>query len=301
MRGQSHERSIADTARRQYGVISRRQLRDIGLSADAIDRRLAAGRLHAIHRGVYAVGHTVLPREGRWLAAVLACGPGAALSGRAAAVLWGIRRGDPKPEVSVPGQRRPKGIKVRRGIHPAETSVKDTIPVTTPARTLLDLAGQMTRDQLARAIDETEALRLFDLADLQRVLDRHRGQPGTRRLADAIAAWEEPPLLRSELERRFLTLCTGLPDPICNGRVGPFEVDFHWPDHGLVVEIDGPHHFTRHAAERDRERDADLLVLGYRTLRFTQRGLPRARARVEEVLSTRRGARAPRGSSSRGS
>ena len=240
MRAELVERRIAEAASRQYGVISRRQLRALGLSDAAIGRRVKAGRLHQIQRGVFSVGHTVVPRKGRWLAAVLACGPSAVLSGRPAAVLWGIRRGDPRAEVTVPaeGGRAIGGIKVRRcaALHPDETTTRDTIPVTTPARTLLSLAEQVTPDQLARAIDETEALRVFDLADVQRVLERHRGQPGTRRLEQAIAAWKEPPLLRSDLERRFLTLCADLPHPVCNGRVGPYEVDFHWPGHGLAVD-----------------------------------------------------------------
>jgi predicted transcriptional regulator of viral defense system len=284
MRSSNVVRSLAELAARQHGVVNRDQLRSLGFSDSAIDRRSRSGSLHRLHAGVYAVGHPLVSQHGRWLAAVLACGEGAVLSGRSAAALHGLRRGRERLiEVMVtrPGGRKPApGLVVHR--HPTlareETCVADAIPVTTPARTLLDLAAAVRGRELARAVERAEELGVFDLADVEGVIARHRGGRGTRRLRIAIASWTDEPLLRSELERRFLRLCArhGIPTPACNVTVRGYEADFVWWDEGLIVEIDGPHHFLRGVAERDHVRDADLLVEGFRTLRFTERRMVRA-------------------------
>src|SRR4051812_25632030 len=161
-RPRSPDAAVAALAGRQHGVVARRQLAALGLRSAAIDRRVAAGRLHPIHRGVYAVGHTVLALRGRWMAAVLAAGPEAVLSHRAAAALWAIRPGT-WIEVTAPHAPRRRGIVGHRGtVAPDERTVRDGIPVTTVARTLLDLAAILEPRLLERAMDEAEHAGLAD-------------------------------------------------------------------------------------------------------------------------------------------
>jgi very-short-patch-repair endonuclease len=246
--------------------VSAAQLRELGLSSSAIRRRVAAGRLHRIHRGVYAVGHKRLTFEGRCMAAVLACADGAVASHRAAGALWGILVPSPGPiDVTVPshgGRERRRGIVIHRSITlaPDQVTRRRNIPLTQPARTLQDLRRVLPREQLQKAT--------------RRALDL--------RLDGAAALDAEPDLTRSELERIFLRLCRShsLPSPEVNVRVGEYEVDFLWREPCLVVETDSfSHHGTRAAFESDRARDARLQALGYRVLRFTYRQIqnePRA-------------------------
>ena len=260
MRDKRANRRLADLAAHQYGVVTVGQLAAFGVDQRAVWRWVQAGRLHGLHRGVYAVGHARLSKEGRWLAAALAGGAGAALSHRSAAALWEIR---PVPsgsvEITVPGdggRRRRSNLIVHRSLTLTPNAVTECrgIPVTTPARTIEDLRRVLPPDQLRTAIREAEGLRL-GVGE----------QPGF-----------EPDLARSELERRFLALCRrhGLPTPAMNARAGPFEVDFVWRDRRLIVEVDGyRYHRTRSAFEADRARDARLKVLGYDVLRFTHRQL----------------------------
>jgi very-short-patch-repair endonuclease len=288
MRGESRSRgidaAIAASARAQHGVMARRQLRSLGLSLDAIDRRVAAGRLHVLHRGVYAVGHAALTRHGHWLAAVLAGADGAALSHRSAAALWGIRdtaRGE--IEITVARECVRPGIRAHRTtLAPDETTTHHGIPVTTPARTLLDLAALLDEHRLARAAERAEALRLTSPTSLATLVSRYPGRPGTpalRRLIelDRIQATTS----RSKLERRFLSLleAQGLPRPLVNEEIRldettKVEPDFTWRGHRLIVELDGYEtHATRAAFERDRARDRALHAQGWRVLRITWRQL----------------------------
>jgi len=274
------DRRVARLAARQYGVVSRLQLYELGLSADQIETRLRRGRLHRLHRGVYAVGH---PRPGGSalsMAAVLACGPGAALSHRAAASEWCIRpSSSPLMDVTVPGRggrAKRKGIRLHRArLAPAEVAVRAGISVTTPARTLVDLADVLTRRQLERAFDEAEYLRL-DCTGLRAV----RGRPGYGRLLAVLAEHAAGSTrTRSELEDLFLEACAsqGLPRPEVNTLVQGHEVDFLWREARLVVELDGrAAHATRRAFEEDRLRDAELTVSGQRVLRVTRRRLETA-------------------------
>jgi very-short-patch-repair endonuclease len=277
MRGKRVERHVAEVAARQYGVVNRAQLLEIGLSAQAIDRRLSAGRLHRVHRGVYAVGHPLLSRHGHWLAAVMTCGPGAALSHAAAAALWEIRgTAATRIDVSVPvggGRRARRGLRIHR--RPAlESTTKDGIPVTTVAWTLFDLAATRPQRALERAIDQAEIQDLLDLPSLAALVCAHPGRAGAAKLR---AALNEPTALtRSALEERMLEICRrhGLPAPRTNSIVEGFEVDFHFERHRLVVETDGwRYHRTRRAFDRDRERDAALTRAGLRVLRLTDRQL----------------------------
>jgi very-short-patch-repair endonuclease len=291
---------VAELARAQHGVVGRAQLLELGLTAKAVDSRLERGRLHPLHRGVYAVGHAVVGVDGQRLAAVLACGPNAVLSHRTAADAWGLLRTQARSiDITVTttaGRRRP-GITIHRSslAQFETTTTPNGIATTTPARTLLDLAEVVPRRGVERAADQAEALRLFDLDDVERVLQAHAHRHGAARLRRLLAAYAiGERFTRSELEERFLALCErhGIPDPRVNARVAGLEVDFHWPGAHLVAELDGhTHHGTREAFERDRERDAHLLLHGIRTLRITRRRLidePEAIARLVLALSASR-------------
>lgn len=261
--GMRHKRATrppdADLARlatRQHGIVSVTQLRALGLSPDAIKRRSQSGRLHRIHRGVYAVGHSGLSDEGRWLAAVLACGEGAVLSCNSAAELWKLlpARGGPV-DVTVPGQSGRKkrfGVRVHRSSSMQKTAstVRKGIPVTTPARTIADLRRTASPSVLRRAVREAGMLGL-PIAD-----DAKRDHT------------------RSELERLFLRLCRRhrLPSPQVNVKLGRYTADFLWADRRLVVETDGwQAHRSRLAFEEDHARDLELKLRGYEVLRFTYR------------------------------
>ena len=268
---------IARLAERQHGVVTRRQLLATGLKRNGIGRRLGAGRLHAVHRGVYAVGHRRLSREGRWIAAVLACGPGTVLSHRTAAALWGLRQSASAVEVSTTsrsGRERRRGIVVHHVLlDRSEVADHDGIPVTTPARTLLDLAAILPPRGTARVVEAAERARIFDLAAIDALLARYPRRAGTPALRAAIALHRpRSELTRSELERIFLELCHehGLEPPRVNAPVGPYLVDFLWPGQRLIAETDGAEsHMTRAAFERDRARDAELTSAGLRVVRFT--------------------------------
>ncbi len=216
------------------------------------------------------------------MAAVLACGPGAVLSHRSAARLWGIRpdsRGAVDVMVTGSGRRPRRGIDVHRAraLDPSDLTVIDGIPVTSLPRTLLDLAAVSPRDHVAKAIQQAERKRIFDRRALEHLLQRspgHRGQRPLRSiLTDAVPI---EPASREELEWRFQQVIhhAGLPRPLINTLVEGFEVDAYWPDHRLIVELDGYEtHGTRKAFEADRERDAVLLLAGYRVVRITWRQL----------------------------
>jgi very-short-patch-repair endonuclease len=279
------DQRLAAIAGRQYGVVRRAQLYELGFDNPALERRIANGRLHRLHRGVYAVGHTIVPPRGRWLAAVLACGDGAVLSHRSAAALWDIRPTTAtRIDVTVAhtsGVRTTATIVVHRSRRAVEAVTCDRVPVTTPGRTLLDLATALPRRQLEKAAEMAEALRLNVVVDPD--------HPGARRLAAAMAH-DLSHTTRSPLEDDFLALCDRfeIPRPRVNAIVEGFEVDFCWPDERLVVETDGRHHLTRAAFERDRARDAFLLVRGWRVMRFTGRQVRRDTEEVAAlVLSAR--------------
>jgi putative AbiEi antitoxin of type IV toxin-antitoxin system len=221
--GVSPDQIIARIAARQHGVISYAQLLWAGLSPSGISRRVQAGRLHWIHRGVYAVGHRRVTIEGRWMAAVLACGPGAALSHRSAAELWGLLTPRPQVHVTAPvrgGRRRQRGIHLHRSPSlPSATTWRRGIAVITPARTITDLRRVLEPAEVDEAIAQAEVMRL--------PIGHHPG------------SLHEP--TRSELERAFLRLCrrNALPKPEVNVRLGPYRPDFLWRGQRLIVETDG--------------------------------------------------------------
>ncbi len=233
------DRRIAALASAQGGVVSREQLRELGIARGAIGKRLRGGRLHPIHRGVYAVGHRVVSREGRWRAAVLAAGPGAVLSHASAAAAWDLRGAGARIHVSVgPGGRAKRAGLVlhRRRLTAADVTTLHGLLVTTVARTIADLARQgLAGRPLEALIAKAEHRRLVDFGELQRLA------PGTSSLQAVLARYTPAAPTRSELEERFIELCDahGIPRPRTNQRVEGLEVDFHWPDRDLVVEVDG--------------------------------------------------------------
>ena len=278
------DRAVAEMAGHQHGVVSHAQLLAAGLTRRSIERRAQSGRLHRVHRGVYAVGHTAPMPLSREAAALLACGDGAVLSHRSAGAAWGIlERPVALVEVTVVGPdcgARP-GVRVRRArrIASEDVDLQDGLRLTGPARTLLDLASVLSMRALRRAVNETLVLGLADEEALWAVLDRSRGRRGRSQLGRLLADGRGPSLTRSEAERRLLELIAAaeLPRPETNVRVGACEVDFLWREHRLVAEVDGyAFHGTRAAFERDRVRDAEFQARGYAVLRITWRQIVEA-------------------------
>jgi hypothetical protein len=279
---------IAELARRQHGVVSIRQLLGpLGYSASAVTRALAAGRLHRLHRGVYAVGHTNLSPHGHYLAAVLACAPHALLSHVSAAWLWGLLRQRPGViHITVPTRRH---AKPQLSIHHArlvdeDRSLLDGIPVTSLPRTLLDLAAMLPANRLRRAIERSEELCLFDLGPLDSLLARAARHPGAGRLRHALAIYCPPPFTRSGLERRFLELVekAGLPTPSTGFNELGYELDVYWQAERFAVELDVYEtHGTREAFESDRLRQENLKLGGIEMIRVTG---PRLDGEPDEVI-----------------
>jgi very-short-patch-repair endonuclease len=268
--------AIWQLVRRQHGVITRSQLLELGLSKAAIAHRLRTGRLHRLHRGVYVIGGRKVDCLARWMAAVLACGRDAVLSHHSAAELWGIRRprgGRLEVSVGERMRRRPPGIHVHRrsGLSRVDRRLHRGIPVTSPARTLVDLAGGLQRAGLESAVNEADRLDLIHPEQLRRELDAVKGQHGIGRLRELLNR-RSFRLTDSELERRFLALVrfARLPMPETRQVVSGFRVDFFWPDLGLVVETDGlRYHRTPAQQARDRRRDQAHTAAGLAVLRFT--------------------------------
>ena len=273
----SGDAAIAKLADRQDGVVEYWQLRALGYTRHQIQWRIEAGHLHVIRRGVYAVGHRKLTERGRWRAAVLACGPGAVLSHRDAAALHYLRRGGSRKavNVTVQGHKRPRpGINVHnvRHLHPADTTTANGIPVTTVHRTLLDYAETERPQALRWAFEAYDRQDVLDMRKLDAVIARNRGRRGIKPLAKLIATYRGAPDTRSRNERRFLAIVreAGLPEPQVNVSVAGVVVDFFWPEHRLVVEVDSYfyHHTPADRAE-DRRKERRLKASGCAVTRVT--------------------------------
>ncbi|HET7590107.1 MAG TPA: type IV toxin-antitoxin system AbiEi family antitoxin domain-containing protein [Solirubrobacterales bacterium] len=276
----------------QHGVVSSEQLRKIGYTPQAIYHRIRTGRLHPLHRGVYVVGRPHVTDHGRWMAAVIACGDCAVLSHSSAAALWRIGPEDHDVvELSLPSpfQRRRPGLRIHRrpSLAPPDGTTEYGIPVTTPVQTLIDLALRLDRPGIERMINEADKYNLVHPPGLRHALEARRGEPGTARLR-FILDRRTFRLTKEELERRFLPLTrkAGLPTPLSGRWVNEFEVDFFWPDLGLVVETDGlRYHRTPAEQARDRLRDQTHTAAGLTPLRFTHE---QVRYEPEHVLAVLR-------------
>ena len=282
------ERKIARIAAGQHGVVTIAQLLDAGLSRQAISRRVAKGVLHHELRGVYRVGHRAPSVEARYMAAVLACGPTAVLAGHAAAFLLGMLKGrPPAPEVIALADRRVPRILTRRvgRLDRRDVTRCRGIPVTTAARTLLDLAGVMSLDDLARAAHEGQVRRIVNAKAVAESLTRRPNTRGAWKLHEIFKG--EVRVTLSELERAFLALVDSIerPRPRTNRPVGGRYVDCHWPKHHLVIELDSyRYHHTRHAWEQDRRREREARARGDEFRRYTYGDVTEDRALVEAEL-----------------
>jgi very-short-patch-repair endonuclease len=294
-KSQSHaDHVLAALADRQHGVVAVWQLAAIGLGEGAIRYRAKVGRLHRIHHGVYAVGYRKLTRQGHRMAAVLAYGPDAVLSHRSAAAHWEIGQASYKTDVTTAQSKRSrKTIRAHASnLHPEDRTTHDGIPITSIARTILDLAARSSNDQLIYLIENADRRYLLDLKALDRAIARRPHVKGVARLKAVLAAYRGPADTRSDLERNFRKLIAkaGLPEPQFNVVVAGLTVDVYWPQWKLVVELDGePYHANPRKFESDRVRDAILQKIDQRVLRVTGDRLDNAsNAVLADVLALRR-------------
>lgn len=259
------------TASRQHGIVARWQMRAAGFTERQVEHRIKRGQLHPVRRGVYAVGHRALTPEGRWIAAVLLGGPGSALSHVSAAVLHRmLDSAGATIHVTVPGaggRRRHDGLILHRSPD-VPRAVVNGIPVTTPARTLADLAAHAPERTVRTAIRGAERQRILDVREVR---EAAAGRAGARTIDRVLATWDDAPA-HEELEERFLELCErhGIVRPDVNVPLLDFTVDFLWREQRVVVETDGmATHGDVASAVADRERDAALTRAGFRSQRFT--------------------------------
>jgi very-short-patch-repair endonuclease len=280
-------------ADRQQGVVARWQLLERGVSSHAIDARVKRGLLRQAHRGVYVVGHVAPARFAKEMAAVLACGPSAVVSHRSAAAMMEIlpypARGDvwvTVPNRSIEGG---PGIRIAHSsrLHPVDVGLLERVPITSPARTLVDLAAVVDTNQLERAVAQAYVGGWVTEAELRRQLERDRGRRGAGRLRALLDREAEPAHTKSEAERRLLRIvrAAGLPEPRANAMVGPYEVELLWADQRVVAEYDSfEFHMNRRAFRRDRERTNWLQLQGHVVLRLTWHDLTRGRHQLRRRL-----------------
>jgi Transcriptional regulator, AbiEi antitoxin/Protein of unknown function (DUF559) len=263
---------MARIAGRQHGVIAFRQLEAIGMTRSAVTRRIGAGRLHRLHQGVYAVGHSRPPQEGHWMAAVLACGEDAVISHRSAAVLWRLLRGrSGLIDITVPshaGRRKRSGIRLHRSRTLASqmTTRRHGIPVTRPARTIADLRGSVSEKELRRAKRQAAVL----------------GLP--------LGPDAKPDRTKSDLELDFLALCHrhGIPAPEVNVKIDGREADFLWRNRNLIVETDSYlYHRGEIAFQDDHTRNLHFRLRGYEVLRLEERQIDTEPTEVATALRQR--------------
>jgi hypothetical protein len=272
-------------------MVSRRDLLGLGFTSRAIEHRVAKGRLHPVTRGVYAVGWPAVTQEQRWMAAVLACGPGAVLSHRSAAALWGIgeeRRGRIDVSIQRRCEHRRAGVRAmsRPTLPEGDVMERGRIPVTSIVRTMVDLATELRPKALERAVNEADKHDLIDPEALRAALDGYAGQPGVRPLRILLDKYTFR-LSDSELEVLFrpLAIAAGLPQPLTKASVNGFEVDFYWPDLDLVVETDGlKYHRTAGEQTRDHLRDQTHVAAGLTALRFTHYQVKYEPRHVRKIL-----------------
>ncbi|MGA9858531.1 MAG: type IV toxin-antitoxin system AbiEi family antitoxin domain-containing protein [Solirubrobacteraceae bacterium] len=294
MSHQNPDAAVARLAARQHGNITRAQLTECGLGAASIAWRVRRGRLFRVHLGVYAVGRPPVTPLERACAAVLAGGPGAALSHGSALALWGFSdRWPPSFDLVVALDRRPRGITVHRPARLAHRDIRSHLGIraTSPARTILDCAPGLEAKALTRLVNDALRSPWLTHAALADMRARFVLHPGTRPL-DAVLETASHGVTRSALEDDFLAFCRrfGLPTPVMNGRVAGYEVDAMFVEQRVIVELDGwEFHGDRASFEDNRDRDADTLAAGWRTVRITHPRLhdrpEREAERLREILS----------------
>jgi very-short-patch-repair endonuclease len=267
-------RNLASIVARQHGVVTSRQLREAGISARRIKKQRDKGLLIDAYRGVYRVGHAAASDEADYMAAVLACGEGAWLRRLAAAHLLGMRRRAkrPEPEVLTLKERQVEGIETvrTRRPDPRDVTIYRGIPVTTPARTLTDLADAVSAPELARAVHQADVLHGTTPDDVEAVLKRRPTTKGAAALRRIL--WGDADRILSKLEKAFIRLLrtNNLPLPKTNRPAGSRLVDCRWPEHRLTVELDGYRfHRSRHAWELDRQRERQAYARGDQFRRYT--------------------------------
>ncbi len=273
-------------------MLTRGDLLALGFSPKGIKHRIGIGRLHPVSAGVYAVGRPGLGLHGRWMAAVLACGEDAALSHLSAAALWGFGsecRGLIDISIRRPSEVRREGIRVHRrpGLSATDVGSHRGIPLTQPVRTLIDVATELSPKRLERAVNEADKRDLIDPGPLRDALDGYAGEPGVRPLRTLLDRHTFR-LSDTELELLFrpIAAAAGLPTPLTKQMVNGFEVDFHWPGLGLVVETDGwCYHRTASAQTRDALRDQTHTASGLVSLRFSHYQVKYEPDHVECILT----------------
>jgi very-short-patch-repair endonuclease len=292
--GRTVEEKLASKAVAQHGIVTREQLIDAGVTPKEIKSRLRSGALLREHRGVYRVGHRAPSTEATYLAAVLAGGRGAALSGHAGAYLWGLIKGPPPPPVVItPTERRIEGVRTHRSrqLDPADVTIFNAIPVTTVPRTLVELAAELPIDELARACHEAGVRYRVTPRAVEAVLKRRPNSPGARKLRRIMKG--DVPVTLSTLERKFLKALRAekLPLPITNRPAGGRRVDCRWPEQRLTVELDGYRfHNSRYSWEQDRRREREARARGDDFRRYTYRDvLEDPRLMIRELRSFFRG------------
>ncbi len=290
---------VGDLAGRQHGVVSIRQLKaSFGISKGAVEKAVCTGHLRRLYSGVYAVGHTDLTLHGRCLAAVLACGPEAVLSHWSAAWSWGLGVRSPVPvHGTSPSPRHGRShihLHRARTLAEEDRELREGIPVTSVARTMLDMAPLVDATRLARFLERAEHGKLLELGAIDSVIARNRGHHGRLRLERAVEIYRPAPWARSEFERRFVAaaVAAGLPQPATGWNEIGLELDVYWPEAAFGVELDSwETHGTRGAFERDHERDEKLALAGIETIRVTEERFRRHRDEVMETVATLLGRR----------
>ena len=286
-------------AERQHGLVTLPQLQLLGLGRSGVSRRTSSGRLHRVHRGVYAVGRPQLTQRGDWMAAVLAYGPRAVLSHRSGAGLAGLRPDNrAKVEITLPSpsaRSRPTiDVHTSLTLEATDITTVDGIPCTTVARTLVDLGDVVSREAVERAVNRAEVLRPFDGRAVREALERAGPRRGAGILRAVLDDYTQPALTRKGVEERFLALCqtASLPSPAVNEWIAfddgvSYKADFLWGEEKLIAETDGRDvHTTCKAFEHDRLRDQRLTLAGYTVVRFTWRQVVHEPERVAEALRT---------------
>lgn len=290
--------AIQDRCQIQCGAISRKQLNRLGLSPGGIDGRVKRAMLFRIYEGTFSTSRRI-SLETVWMAGVLKAGDGSALSHMSAARHWRLTNASGPTEVlrttgsgrnlrsakrgrsgmdsqaSLEGYANLPILKIHRtrSLHRSEVTLHKGIPVTTVARLFVDICDSIGEGQLRSLLHEASRIGLLKFDEMRATLDRARGRKGVKRLRGIIDEWDpQTALTRNQFEKRVRDLLRrgNLPNPLLNRIVGGYEVDFFFEDYGLILEVDGAQdHNAPHGVERDKDKDSELHLKGFRVLRLT--------------------------------